>query len=454
MATKRIFNYFLPEELKLDYLTLLRGRVLIVGNFVLAAFSILYYLRGFLLTESTDSIGNYTSFIFLFISLIVFVVLKKASVNIAAYVLVSALIITEAALAVTDAGLSHSFNAYIDEFYFLLLFLVLGSVFGSRFFLLISWSFVAVAAFFVYYAGINNASGYLNSASLTAFVNFEFVLAGMLFIVLSIRYITYKAIGRSEQKAAESKEKTRELCDLIDTFEETSEKIMTHTDSLYSSAFELNESSANQAMYISDMTKAIKSLTVSITDNAEMAKSQGSEAEKSKDNVNRTVEVLKRITDSVGDLRSQIDSIDYISFQSNILSLNAAIQASKFGEAGKGFTAIADEVRYLSKNSKEANKTIAEISERNTQNADEAAMVVRELEKVISGSISGNRVIFEKISDQKFALDTLNDFAEEINKYAQTNAGISNKFSRSAKDLIKSLRRLNKLIFKTRMQAD
>jgi methyl-accepting chemotaxis protein len=172
------------------------------------------------------------------------------------------------------------------------------------------------------------------------------------------------------------------------------------------------------------------------------------------ENVSKTVAALNKITESVGDLRSRIDSIDYISFQSNILSLNAAIQASKFGEAGKGFTAIAEEVRSLSENSKAANKTIAEISERNTQNANEAAKVVSELEKVISGSISDNRVIFEKISDQKYALDTLNDFAEEINKYAQKNAVISDKFSKSAKNLIKSLRRLNKLLFKTRMNAD
>ncbi len=452
---RSFFDYFLPTGRKLDYLTLLRGRVLIVVNLLLAFFSSLYCFLILLLSKTPDSANNYSALIYLALAFIIFGLLKYASVSIAANALVTALIITESILAVTDSSVAYSLGVYMDEFYFFLLFLAAGSVFGSRLFLLINAGVISAVAFFVYYTTVNGAYDYSENLSpLLALVNFQFALFGLVFILLSIQYITKKAIACSERKAVESKDKTRELTELIDTFEETSEKIMTHTDSLYSSAFELNESSTNQAMYISDMTKAIKSLTVSITDNAEMAKSQGSEAEKSKENVSKTVEALKKITDSVGELRSRIDSIDYISFQSNILSLNAAIQASKFGKAGKGFAAIAEEVRYLSENSKEANKTIAEISERNTQNADEAAKVVGELEKVITGSISGNRVIFEKISDQKYALDTLNNFAEEINKYAQTNAGISDKFNKSAKNLIKSLRRLNKLIFKTRMEAD
>jgi hypothetical protein len=115
---RSFFDYFLPTGRKLDYLTLLRGRVLIVVNLLLAFFSSLYCFLILLLSKTPDSANNYSALIYLALAFIIFGLLKYASVSIAANALVTALIITESILAVTDSSVAYSLGVYMDEFYF------------------------------------------------------------------------------------------------------------------------------------------------------------------------------------------------------------------------------------------------------------------------------------------------------------------------------------------------
>ncbi|RBQ25708.1 methyl-accepting chemotaxis protein, partial [Arcobacter sp. CECT 9188] len=80
---------------------------------------------------------------------------------------------------------------------------------------------------------------------------------------------------------------------------------------------------------------------------------------------------MDEINTQVNLVNEAISIIDQIAFQTNILSLNAAVEAATAGEAGKGFAVVAQEVRNLAARSAEAAKEIKDIVEKATIKANE-----------------------------------------------------------------------------------
>ncbi len=95
-----------------------------------------------------------------------------------------------------------------------------------------------------------------------------------------------------------------------------------------------------------------------------------SSANEGKINANDTVKAMDEINDTVQNINEAISVIDQIAFQTNILSLNAAVEAATEGEAGKGFAVVAQEVRNLASRSAEAAKEIKDLVENATQRAN------------------------------------------------------------------------------------
>lgn len=97
---------------------------------------------------------------------------------------------------------------------------------------------------------------------------------------------------------------------------------------------------------------------------------------------NQTAKSMLEINDATETISEAIEEIDKIAFQTNILSLNAAVEAATAGEAGKGFAVVASEVRNLASRSAEAARTIKEI----VANASSKTMEGKEIStKMIEG---------------------------------------------------------------------
>ncbi len=86
---------------------------------------------------------------------------------------------------------------------------------------------------------------------------------------------------------------------------------------------------------------------------------------------NKTNIAMDEINTQVKAINESISIIDQIAFQTNILSLNAAVEAATAGEAGKGFAVVAQEVRNLANKSTEAAKKIKDLVELANQKANE-----------------------------------------------------------------------------------
>ncbi len=135
------------------------------------------------------------------------------------------------------------------------------------------------------------------------------------------------------------------------------------------------------------------------------------------------VQEMGRRSDQIGTI---VETIDDIASQTNLLALNAAIEAARAGEHGKGFAVVADEVRKLAEKSAAATKEIAGLIRGIQQTVGEAITAMNESAKEVGGGVKRAQESGQALADILRAAQHANKQAEEIAATAQQVGAASN----------------------------
>ena len=145
-------------------------------------------------------------------------------------------------------------------------------------------------------------------------------------------------------------------------------------------------------------------------------------------------EVVESLVSKSKDIAQVINIIQEIAFQTNILSLNAAVEAATAGEAGKGFAVVAQEVRNLATRSAEAAKEIKAIVERATVKANEGKNIATNMidgYKNLNSNISSTMNLISDIEnaskEQLLGIEQINDAVNQLDQQTQQNAMIASQ---------------------------
>ena len=213
------------------------------------------------------------------------------------------------------------------------------------------------------------------------------------------------------------------------------------SDVLLSNVDKLNISSNEAASRLEETAAAIEEITSNIRNNTENIAKMGTysnvvtkSAFNGENLANQTTKAMEEINIQVTAINEAISVIDQIAFQTNILSLNAAVEAATAGEAGRGFAVVAQEVRNLASRSAEAAKEIKIIVENATSKANQGKDIAnnmihgyKELNENISQTINLIQDIEMSSKEQLLGIEQINDAITQLDQQTQQNAAVASQ---------------------------
>ena len=234
-----------------------------------------------------------------------------------------------------------------------------------------------------------------------------------------------------------------QLRQLVLVINSTADRVSQSSEQTQMNAVELAAASEHQAQEIAGVSAAINEMTVSIDQVSNNAAESATVAQRSvaisyngaevvqrsiegmnviRDQIQETSKRIKRLGESSQEIGDIVGLINDIADQTNVLALNAAIQASMAGEAGRGFAVVADEVQRLAERSANATKQIETLVKTIQADTSEAVM---SMESTTSEVVRGARLAKdagEALEEVQTVSNTLADLIQNISNAALQQA--------------------------------
>lgn len=195
---------------------------------------------------------------------------------------------------------------------------------------------------------------------------------------------------------------TRPIKQAIDGLTIGTEEVTSAASQVASASQQLAEGTSEQASSAQETSSTLEETSSMVHQNRENTQQAATLAKQAKQYAEKSNVEMEKMSTSMADLKNSsneigkiIKVIDEIAFQTNLLSLNAAVEAARAGDAGKGFAVVAEEVRSLAQRSAQAAKDTAVIIESNINLSDSSV----DIAKAVRESVEAIEEQATKVSD-------------------------------------------------------
>lgn len=250
--------------------------------------------------------------------------------------------------------------------------------------------------------------------------------------------------------------------------QQVARRVTAGSDQVSAGAQHLAQGAMQQASSIEQLAATITEITQQIKDTAEF--SEGSredtlriqkEAAKSNEDMQELLKAMGDISENSAQISKIVKTIEDIAFQTNILSLNAAVEAARAGVAGKGFAVVADEVRNLASKSADASKSTAALIENSLSAVQRGREITDKTAESLTHVIADINKVAESITHiaqeamtQANSVGQISIGVDQISGVVQTTSATSQEGAASSEELSSQAQVLKHLMSQFRWDED
>lgn len=242
---------------------------------------------------------------------------------------------------------------------------------------------------------------------------------------------------------------SKKTCETLLQVQAVSKQVSMGAEQIAQASTNLATGSTQQAATIEEFSGRVDRVQLAAASNAEQAADafNGSQEvsehmKKSVDDMDAMLEAMASINAMSKEIGNVIKVIDDIAFQTNILALNASVEAARAGQHGKGFAVVAEEVRNLAAKSAEAAKGTAALIEKSNASVNEGNKIVRRVSdglKAVDELTIKNAGAVENISAdshrQREMMDEINVGMAQISSVVQLNSATAEETAAAAQEM-------------------
>lgn len=283
----------------------------------------------------------------------------------------------------------------------------------------------------------------------TATANFLLTLTGIFSMVLMVIIGTIIANGI-----------TKPIHHAIGELTTGSSEVSAASSQVESASQALAEGTTEQAASIQETSSTLEETSSMVQQNNDNTKQATIMAKNAKDYALKSTDEMAVMMTSMADLKQSsneiakiIKVIDEIAFQTNLLSLNAAVEAARAGDAGKGFAVVAEEVRNLAQRSAQAAKDTASIIENNISLSENSAVIAKNVnESLVKIDDESKKVseLLEEIStatdEQARGINEINKAIHQMEQVMHSNSSTADESAAASRELASQAANVNEIV--------
>lgn len=255
---------------------------------------------------------------------------------------------------------------------------------------------------------------------------------------------------------------------IFEQFGMAANQVSSAAEQVSAGAEALSEGATDQAGSVEELSATISEISEQVKVNAtdakeasERVKVVSGEMNESNSRMQQMLTAMDKINSSSIEIGKIIKTIGDIAFQTNLLALNAAIEAARAGEAGKGFAVVADEVRDLATKSTQASQNTTALIETTLQAIENGASIADEtahsLLKAVEGAdkvtVTINRI--SKVSQsQASSIEQVTLGIDQISGVVQANSATAQESAAASEELSSQAQTLRELIDRIKLKSN
>ncbi len=268
---------------------------------------------------------------------------------------------------------------------------------------------------------------------------------------------TTDEVGRMAEALNRAMEKLeftmQEVADSANNASSSSQQLAAAAESIASGAQEQAASLEETSASLEEITAAVRQSADNANQASQLASSSKDSALQGQDVVSNAITAMAEINAASAKISDIISTIDEIAFQTNLLAVNAAVEAARAGDEGRGFAVVASEVRSLAQRSAVAAKEIKVLIQDSLRKVDAGSGLVNRSGETLQGIVGSVKRVTDIVGEiaaasgeQSTGIEQVNTAMTQMDQVTQSNSAQTEELSATARALSEQAAHLMELV--------